>query len=374
MEILFYYGLPLLVSFISLLVGFLVLTFFGIGFVGAIKVGLLDPITSRYGLVNIISRAITLLLCAIGLIIAFRAGQWNIGAEGQILIGATMATWVALFLMPDQSPLIIIPTMYILGFIGGGLWALIPGLLKAKFDANEVLTTMMMNYIAFGIVSYLIVGPWRGKHVYGYETTDVFPDNARLPVISRNIPIPYTSLIIALVSSVVVYYMLYRTKFGLELRTIGSNPSAAKACGIPYERTVVLSMLLSGGFAGLAGVNEVAGLHYQLRFPPTQISGGYGFVSILVAFISRLNPLGAIFASILVGFIIISGYYIQISFGTRRLIIDMFTGLILMSIVSMELLYRYRIEIRIYVKNEWLRRAIERIKGVKRWLFRWLRH
>jgi len=367
-------GLPTIATTTSLFLSFLTLVLFGLDFFMAVHEGLVHPLTTSYGWIHIILKTITLLLCTLGLIIAFKAGVWNIGAEGQILIGATMATWIALFVMPSGNPIMTITLMYLFGFIGGALWAFIPGVLKAKFDVNEVLTTIMMNYIAFGIVSYLIVGPWRGKRVYGYETTDVFPENARLPVISKKIPIPYTSLILAISLTILVYYLLYRTKIGLEIRTVGANPQAARACGIPYDRTIVIAIMLSGGLAGLAGVNEVAGVHYQMRFPPSQISGGYGFTSILVAFLARLDPLVAPVASILIAMIIICGYSLQASFGVRKLVVNLFTGIFLASLACAEVLYRYSIQIKFRGFRS-LRKTMSRVRrflgGCLRWLARW---
>lgn len=356
------YGLPMLSLLVSLTVSYIILIPFGVNPILAMKEGLIDPLFSAYGWSNILSKLIPLLLCALGLIIAFKAGVWNIGAEGQILMGAAAATWVALFLMPHGDRLIVIPLMYLFGFLFGALWAFLPGFLKAKYEINEILTTIMMNYIAYGIISYLIVGPWRGKNVYGYETTDFFPQNAWLPVLSRRFPVSYISLIIAICLAIFVYYLLFHTKIGFEIRAIGSNPAAAKTSGISYTRTVIIAMILSGGLAGIAGVNEVAAVHHQMRFPPQQISAGYGFTAIIVALLSRLNPIACIPAALLVGIIIVNGYALQVFFGLRKLAVNVFTGLLLISLACFEILYRYKIEIKVTAKYSQFWKYLKKIK------------
>lgn len=340
------YGLPILSIVVSVFLGVIIISFFGLNPLQILWEGFIITYISPHGWVNSLIRMIPLLLVALGLAVAFKTNVWNIGAEGQIIMGAAAATWIALFVMPDYPAYVVIPTMYLVGFLAGALWAFIPGFLKAKFDVNEILTTIMMNYIAFYIVSYLVVGPWRGKNVYGYDTTDFFGDSAKLPIVSSLFPIPYTSLMLSIILVILMYYMLYRTKIGFELRAVGSNPKAAELSGISRVKAVIIAMVISGGLAGLAGVNEVGAIHHQLKFPPQQISGGYGFTGIIVAFLGNLDPIGVLFAAFFVGMLITSSYALQI-LGVRSIVSNVFSGLLLMSVIISVVLRDYKIEIKL---------------------------
>jgi len=293
---------------------------------------------------------IPLLLCSIGLVIVFKANIWNIGAEGQILIGAIAATWVALFLIPNTPSYIIIPCMFIVGFLFAGIWALIPAALRAYLDINEIITTLMMNYIAYFLVAYLASGPWIGKAVWGFKQTDLIPSQARLPLIKGTL-IHYPTLIIAIIGVVLVYILLKYTKFGFEIRVYGSNPEAAKYAGIRESKVILLTMFISGGLAGLAGVGELAGVRYRLTANPKGISADYGFTAIIVAWLARLNPIAAILVSYLMAGIIVGGYTLQASLNISRGIINIFNGLLLLSLIASEILRRYRISFRLVRTN-----------------------
>jgi len=287
-------------------------------------------------------RMIPLLLCSIGLVIVFKANVWNIGAEGQLLIGAVAAAWVALFLMPNAPSYVVIPCMFILGFLFAGIWALIPAVLRAYFDINEIITTLMMNYIAYFLVAYLASGPWIGKTVWGFKQTDLIPSQARLPQIKGTL-IHYPTLLIAIVGSVLIYILLQYTKFGFEIRVYGSNPEAAKYTGISEAKVILLTMLISGGLAGIAGVGELAGVRYRLTANPKGLSADYGFTAIIVACLARFNPIAAILVSYLMGGIIVAGYALQVSLGISRGVINIFNGLILLSLISAEILKHYKV-------------------------------
>ena len=291
-------------------------------------------------------RMIPLLLCSIGLIIVFKANVWNIGAEGQILIGAVAATWIALFLMPDAPSYVVIPCMFILGFFLAGLWALIPATLRAYLDINEIITTLMMNYIAYFLVAYLASGPWIGKAVWGFKQTDLIPPQARLPQIKGTL-IHYPTLIIAIIGAVLVYILLQYTKFGFEIRVFGSNPEAAKYAGINEAKVILLTMFISGGLAGIAGVGELAGVRYRLTANPKGLSADYGFTAIIVACLARFNPIAAILVSYLMGGIIVGGYALQTSLNVSRGVVNIFNGLILLSLISAEILKRYKISFKV---------------------------
>ncbi|MFQ6117072.1 MAG: ABC transporter permease [Candidatus Bipolaricaulia bacterium] len=296
---------------------------------------------STLGLAETVRRAIPLLLIGVGLALAFEALFWNIGAEGQLLLGAVAATWVALF--SGLPPYLLIPAMLVLGFLAGAAWALIPAVLKAKMGINDVITTLMMNYIAMYLVLYLIHGPWKGKQMWGFAYTDIFPKEAWMPLIPGT-RIHWLTLALGLVSALLVYILITRTKQGFEIRIIGENPEAARFAGISYLKTTLLVMFVSGGLAGLAGVGEVAGVHHLLRHP-SQISLGYGYTAIIVAWLAWRNPLMVILTALLFGIIMAGGDVIKVSLGLPFQLVNVFNGLILFFLIGSEIFMRYRIKI-----------------------------
>ncbi|MCR8455729.1 MAG: ABC transporter permease [Candidatus Korarchaeota archaeon] len=339
----------------SIFLSLVVLSFFGINPMIALWEAFVLPILTVYGWANILYNGLILLLCGVGLVIAFKAGVWNIGAEGQMLMGAIAATWVSLYLIPEAPSIVMIPSMFIVGFLFGALWGFIAGVLKAKLGVNEVLTTMMLNYIAYQIVYYLVMGPWANPAT-SYPVSKPFPEQAWLLSVSRPLPVSVPTLILALTIAPLVHLMLFRTKLGYEIRAIGSNPIAAKTYGISYAKAVIISMLLSGGLAGLAGVHAVAGsiLTPQLR-RPEQVSRGFGFVAILVAWLSGIKPLPVIFMSILMGLVFLAGFAIQISFARGIGSTHLFTGVMLLILSIMETYRRYEISVRIHALRRILR-------------------
>lgn len=296
---------------------------------------------SLYGLSETTVKAIPLMICGVGLAIAFKALVWNIGAEGQLLIGAIAATWVALYAIPDAPAVVLLPCMFVAGFLGGAIWGVIPGILKAKLRANEVISSLMMVYIASELVNYLVYGPWKGAEEWGFPYSSKFPPAAQLPRLF-NTRIHYPTLILALVLALLIYVLVVRTKLGYEIRVTGENPEAARYAGMSYLKTVVLVMLISGGLAGLAGVGEVAGIHHRLRYPQG-ISPGYGFTAIIVAWLGRLNPLAIILTSLLFGGLLVGGDAIQVALGLPVATINLFNGVILFFVLGGELLTRYKI-------------------------------
>ncbi len=298
---------------------------------------------SLSGLAHVISKSIPLLLCGIGLVLAFKANLSNIGAEGQLIMGAIAATWIALFAMPSAPSFIIITCMFIAGFLAGGLWALIPAILKSKFNVNEVIVTLMMNYIAFKVTEHLIYGPWRGKSTWGFPQTEIFPQSAWLPCIPYTY-IHYPTLIIGIFLAILSQILVSRSKIGYELRVFGLNPEAARYAGISYVKISAIVMFLSGGLAGIAGVGEVAGIHHRLRYP-WSISCGYGYTAIIVAWLSRLNCLATIPVSLLLGGLLVGGDAIQVILRLSVNVVHIFNGLILLCLAGGEILTKYRVKI-----------------------------
>jgi general nucleoside transport system permease protein len=289
---------------------------------------------SWYGLSETVTKTIPLLLVGVGLVLAYRAQVWNIGAEGQLLMGAIAATGVALRFQN-------LPAMFLAGFVAGALWALIPAALKVWSRVDEVLTSLMLVYVAAEAVNYLIYGPWKGAESRGFPLTDEFVEAAQLPVIGWS-RVHYPTLVIALMAAGLVFVLIRYTTIGFEIRATGENQAAARYAGMSYGKTVLLVMGLSGGLAGIAGVGEVAGIHHRL-LNPAGISPGYGFSGIIVAWLARLNPLGAIVSAFLLAGLLVGGDAIQVSLGLPAATTEIFNGVILLFVVGGEVMTRYRI-------------------------------
>ncbi|TMJ05308.1 MAG: ABC transporter permease [Bacillati bacterium ANGP1] len=288
---------------------------------------------------EIFRSTIPLLLTGVGLVLAFRAQFYNIGAEGQLLAGAVAATGVALF-TPVRGPMTL-PVMFAAGFVGGALWGLLPSLLKLRLNVNEVITTLMMNYIALYFVSWLVTGPWRGPSVRGFAYTDQFPAAAWLPLIPGT-RIHWPTLALGVVLAAGCAVLLARTRLGFAIRVQGENPEAARYVGINALRTTLLVMLLSGGAAGLAGVGEVAGVHHKL-LDPNQVSLGYGYTAIIVAWLARGQALATLITATLFGLIYSSGDVMQVSLQMPFRVTSVFNGLILFFLIGSERLLAYRV-------------------------------
>lgn len=291
-----------------------------------------------------IVKATPLILVGLACSLAFRMRLWNIGAEGQLYLGAFGASAVVLApLLPADSPSwLYILTMLIVGTLAGALWGFIPGFLKARYNVNEIITTLMMNYIAVAWNNYFIFAVWTEG---GFQMSPVFPKAAWLPRLTDLAGrFPFLSgltthlgLVFGLIAAVVVWLILYRSQWGYEIRLIGDNPTAARYAGINISRNTILVMMLSGALAGLAGMSEISGVVHRLQ---ERISPGYGFTGIIIAWLAKLNPFAVILVSVLFGALILAGREIQPS-GIPKMI----QGIILVCLIGSDFLLRYRIRI-----------------------------
>ena len=288
--------------------------------------------------------ATPLILVGLACALAFRMRLWNIGAEGQLFIGAFGASAVVLIpLLPDKAPAwLFIITMVGAGMLCGAIWGLIPGILKAFFNVNEVISTLMLNYIAISWNNFFIFAVWTEG---GFQQSRQFPRNAWLPRLSdlgTQFPIfrgltTHLGLVFGVIAAIIIWLILYRSKWGYEIRLIGDNPEAARYAGISIRRNTVLVMLLSGALAGLACMSQISGVVHRLQ---GSISSGYGFTGIIIAWLSKLNPLVVILVSVLFGALTLAGREIQPS-GVPKLI----QGIILVCLISSDYLLRYRVRI-----------------------------
>lgn len=345
-------GMVTLVSIASVVFAFLVsgllFLLLGISPLAAYRVFLSGAFGSLYAFSETVKRMIPLALIGAGLATSFQAAVWNIGAEGQMLIGAIVGAWVALFSRLPSS--LLLPVMFVLGFLGGALWGLCAAWCRNKLAINEIITTLMLNYVAANLVLYLILGPWKGKTVRGFAYTDPFPEEARLATLSTT-RVPSLTLFLAILVIFLCYFLLTRTTFGFELRVVGRGEKAARLAGICTERVVSLVMFLSGGLAGVAGVGEVSGIHHMLRHP-AHISLGYGFTGVIVAWIARANPLGVFASSFLFGALMSGGDALKVSFGIPFQVIYILNGFVLLFLIASEQLLYYRIALHCLSWNE----------------------
>jgi simple sugar transport system permease protein len=292
-----------------------------------------------------IVKATPILMTGLACSVAFRMRLWNIGAEGQFIMGAFGASAVVLtpMLAANTSPWIFIPAMILAGILAGALWGLIPGFLKAQFNVNEIISTLMLNYIAISWVNFWVFAVWTEG---GFQMTPKFPQNAWLPRLldySSTYPAlrgltTHLGFVFGIVASVILWLIIYRSRWGYEIRLIGDNPRAAQYAGININRNIVLVMMLSGALAGLGGMSEVTGMVHRLQTSP--IAAGYGFTGIIVAWLSKLNPLVTILVSVLFGALILAGREIQPS-GVPKMI----QGIILVCLIASDFFLRYRIRI-----------------------------
>ena len=289
-------------------------------------------------------KATPLIMVGLACTIAFKMKLWNIGAEGQFYIGAFAASLVVLvpFVSPETPRFIVISMMVIMGLLGGAIWGFIPGYLKARFQVNEIITTLMLNYIAILWNNFWIFDKWSDA---GFQFTPVFEKNAWLPRLAdlaRDYSIfsgitLHFGLILAIIATVVVWWVLERSRWGYEIKLTGDNPEAARYAGINIIRNVVLVMMFSGALAGLAGMAEVTGVVQRLQ---ERISPGYGFTGIIVAWLAKLNPFTVILVAILFGALIVAGREIQPS-GLSNLL----QGIVLFMVISSDVLLRYKVRL-----------------------------
>ncbi len=320
-----------------------------IAFVGGDPIrSYLHILESSFGSVGVLSdtlvKATPLILTGLACALAFRMRLWNIGAEGQFLMGAWGASAVVLIpLLPAGTPaIVVIPAMMLAGMLAGGLWGLIPGVLRARLSVNEIIVTLMLNYVALAWIQFWVFGPWSES---GFQQTKTFPKEAWLPRLSdfaASVPgfgglTVHLGLVFGLVAAGLLWLFLERSRFGYEIRLIGDSPRAARYAGIEIAKRLVIVFAVSGALAGLAGMAEVSGAVHRLQ---DHISPGYGFTAVIVAYLAKFRPGRVIVAAILFGALILAGREIQPS-GIPAMI----QGIILFTLIVADVLIRYRIRI-----------------------------
>jgi simple sugar transport system permease protein len=329
---------PLVAALAMLVTGFIAFSLLGRDPLGALFIYFVSPLTSVYGLGEWLLKATPLLLCALGLALGFKANVWNIGAEGQLTLGAIAGSAVALFWSTALGSLAL-PAMLLAGVLGGMAWAAIPAFLRTRFNTSEILVSLMLVYISQLLLAWLVRSPWRDPEGYNFPQSKVFADNLVLPLLVDgarvNIAFP-----IALVLAGLAWFFEARTFSGYRMRVAGLAPPAAAYAGFAAQRSVWLALLLGGGMAGLAGICEVAGPIGRLQ---PSISPGYGFAAIIVAFVGRLHPAGIVLASLLMSLLYLGGESVQLELQLPAAVTGLFQGTLLFYLLAADLFVGYRL-------------------------------
>jgi simple sugar transport system permease protein len=300
---------------------------------------MMDAFGSLYGLSDSLLQAIPLMACALGVSVAFRMSLNNIGGEGQFVMGALFAMGTALYI-PGIPDFLMIPAVFTVAFIGGGLWAILAITPKALWGINETIVTLMFNYIAALAVEFLVFGPWKDSTGSNLAMSKKIPESALLPsLFGTRI---HVGILIVLLAAVLLYVFFSHTVWGYQIRVIGSNEKAARFSGMQVEKTMFLVMLISGGLAGVAGFMQVAGTVQRLQ---PNIANGMGFTGIIIAYLSKMNPFTIIFVSFLFGALSVGQYTLQFM-GMPSQFVLLLEGVILMFVLSGEILINYRIILR----------------------------
>jgi general nucleoside transport system permease protein len=307
----------------------------------ALRVYFIDPLTDSYSLQEIAVKAAPLVMIAIGLSLCYLANVWNIGAEGQFLVGAVAGSWLAVKTQGTDAGHWVLPAMLLLGAAAGALYALIPAICKVKFGASEILVSLMLVYVADLLLDYLVRGPWRDPNGFNFPTTAEFDPVATVPLLIEGGRL-HLGAAIALLIVAGAAVLLGRTIKGFEIRVVGAAPRAARFGGFNSSQLVLLTFAISGALAGLAGIIEVAGPVGHLQ---PGISPGYGFTAIIVAFLGRLNPVGILIAGLFLALTFIGGEQAQIAMKIPQDMTKVFQGILLFYVLACDSLILYRIKL-----------------------------
>jgi simple sugar transport system permease protein len=331
------YGSPLLALVVTVLIGVLLFVALGKDPVAGLRVFFWDPIKSPYALGELTVKATPLLLIALGLAVCFRSNVWNIGAEGQYVLGAIAASGVALMADKGSSSWIVLPVL-LAGVLGGMFWAGITAWLRDRFNANEILVSLMLVYVAVMLLSFMVSGPWKDPQGYNFPQSRTFDAATRIPRLFAGSRVSI-GIFIALAGVACVWVFLFRTRAGFAQQVGGLAPAAARYAGFSSRRALWVALLVSGGMAGLAGALEVAGPIGQLT---PYVPAGYGFAAIIVAYVGRLHPVGIVLSAVLMSMFYIGGELAQSRLGMPRSLTGVFQGLLLFTLLACDTLVNYR--------------------------------
>ncbi len=301
----------------------------------ALAVLVKEPFGSAYGISETLLRTVPLAFCALAVALALKIDLWNIGAEGQLYVGALAGSWLALHGPAMPGP-IALPAILLVGAFAGALWAVVPGLLKVYGRVNEIISTLMLNYVAIAWVELMVYGPWKGED--GFPYTALFDEAWRLPLLYKRV---HAGLLLVVLLALVLWFIERRTTIGYEIRVAGASQPAARYGGVPVLSRLLLVMAFAGGAAGLAGVCEVSGVEYRLH---AGISPGYGYTAIIIAFLARRHLLVSLVVAFLFAALVVGGDGVQVSFpGVSAAVVQVFQGLLLLLVLAGGWFTRYRL-------------------------------
>ena len=329
---------PLLALAITVVIGSVLFWLLGKDPLRALQVFFVEPVRTGYGVSELALKATPLLLIALGLSVCFRSNVWNIGAEGQFIIGAVAAGGVAMLADKDTSRLVVVAILAA-GVAGGMLWAGIVAFLRDRANANEILVSLMLVYVADMVLSWLVYGPWKDPAGYNFPQTITFLEPTKIPRLVAGWRV-HIGAVIALAAVAAFWVFLFRLYAGFQLQVGGLAPAAARYAGFPSRRALWVALLGSGGMAGLAGALEAAGPLGQLT---PHVPSGYGFAAIIVAFVGRLHPVGVVFSSLLMSLFYIGGELAQSRLGLPKSLTGVFQGLLLFTLLACDTLIVFRL-------------------------------
>ncbi len=330
---------PIIAVILTLITGSIIFSIMGFNPFFALHTFFISPISTTYGISELLVKATPLALIATGLAFCFKNNIYNIGAEGQLTMGAIFGGGIGIY-FHDTNSFWLLPLMIIGGAIGGSLWAMIPALLKNKFNTNEILTSLMLVYVALFILDFLVVGPWRDPEGYSFPKTRPFSDSGRMPLLFEGLRI-HIGLIITLILIFISWFVFAKTIFGFQLKVSGFSPIAARYAGFNQKILIYLAFGICGAFAGIAGLAEVSG---PIGLIYRDISPNYGFTAIIVAFLGRLHPLGIIFASLIIALTYLGAEDAQLFMQVPAAVGFLFQGLVLFYLLGADFLVKYKLE------------------------------
>lgn len=328
---------PLIAAAAMLITGSLLFLFLGQAPLHAFHVYFIAPFGSAYGIGELLLKATPLILCGVGLAIGFRANVHNIGADGQLTMGAVAAGCVALYFDGVDAPWVL-PLMIAAGAFGGLAWAAVPALLRVRFNTSEILVSLMLVYVAYQFLGYLVHGPLRDPAGFNFPQSKMFGESATLPLLVEGLRVN-AAFPLSLLAVLGAWFFCRHTFAGYRMQVSGMAPAAALYAGFSEPKNVWLAFMVSGALAGVAGVGEVAGPLGQLQ---PSVSPGYGFAAIIVAYVGRLHPLGVLLASLLMSLLYIGGESAQIELQLPSAITGLFQGLLLFYLLAADLFIHYR--------------------------------
>jgi len=335
------YGSPILALLVTVVIGVILFAALGKDPVRGLQVFFWEPIKSSYAIGELMVKATPLLIIALGLAVCFRSNVWNIGAEGQFILGAIAGGGVALLADKGTGPWIV-PAILLAGVLGGMLWAAIVAWLRDACNANEILTSLMLVYVATLLLLWLVGGPWKDPMGYNFPQTKTFEAVTQIPRLMKGSRVSI-GVLVALVGAAALWVFLFRTRLGFAQQVGGLAPAAARYAGFSARRAVWIALLTSGAAAGLAGALEVAGPLGQLT---PYVPAGYGFAAIIVAFVGRLHPVGMVFSAILMSMFYIGGELAQSRLGLPKSLTAVFQGLLLFTLLACDTLVAYRVRLK----------------------------